>query len=60
MYAESNGKRHMHTISGENVDWKTIRLEHVVVKGGKVEIGFVAHGNANAFCLIDDVGFTRD
>ena len=60
MYAESYGKRSMHTIAGENADWKTIRLEHVVLKGGKVEIGFVAHGNAKAFCLIDDVGFIKD
>lgn len=59
MYAESNGKRHMHTIAGENADWKTIRLEHVLVKGGKVEIGFLAYGNAQAFCLVDDVSFIR-
>mgnify|MGYP001253642176 CR=1 FL=1 len=60
MYAESNGKRRMHNISGENADWKTIRLEQVVVKGGKVEIGFFANGTAQAFCLLDDVAFTRE
>jgi len=55
MYANSNGKVLNYTIKDENASWKTINLERIPVKGGKVEIGFTAEGAANAFCDVDDV-----
>lgn len=54
MYANCNNRIFKYKIEGEN-NWKTIRLERIPVKGGKVEIGFLAEGKANAFCYVDDV-----
>lgn len=59
MYALSNGKKLSHLIKEENVDWKTIKLENIIVKAGKIEIGFLADGKANSSCLVDDVSLTR-
>jgi Glycosyl hydrolases family 43 len=55
MYAVSNGKTRMYSFSRLNDSWKTITIAPVPLKGGKVEIGFIAHGMANAFCYVDDV-----
>jgi hypothetical protein len=55
MYALSAGKRVQTKVKGENPEWLTIQVKNIKVKGGKVEIGFLAQGNANAFCFIDDV-----
>jgi len=59
MYAKSHGKVYRHDITQENASWTTIRLERVQVKKGMIEIGFTAEGNANAFCLVDDVSLVR-
>jgi hypothetical protein len=59
MFAESNEKKHSYSIKKENAVWKTITIKKVIVKGGKAAIGFVAEGNANAFCYIDDVTFVK-
>ncbi|WP_240670962.1 family 43 glycosylhydrolase [Lacibacter luteus] len=59
MYAQSNEKVRFYSIKEENANWKTITIERVLVKGGKVEIGFVAEGAANAFCYVDDVMLVR-
>lgn len=59
MYAVSNGKMLTHRITAENADWKTIELENILVRDGKVEIGFVAHGEANAACYVDDVSLVK-
>ena len=55
MYAVSNGKKYRHAIKEENASWKRIEIKRVKVKGGKVEIGFLAEGEANAFCYVDNV-----
>jgi hypothetical protein len=60
MYAESSGKRMKTNIKGAHPEWETIKLKRVYVKDGKVEIGFKAHGKANAYCHIDDVSFIRE
>ena len=59
MYAESKGKVSREIIKPENTEWATIELKHVAVKGGKVEIGFLANGTANAFCYVDDVTLVK-
>lgn len=59
MYASSNGKIGLYSIKEENTAWKTIAIERVMVVGGKVEIGFVAEGMANAFCYVDDVTLVK-
>jgi hypothetical protein len=59
MYAVSNGKTLMYPVKEENASWKTIRIEGIAVKNGKVEIGFLGEGAANAFCYVDDVSLVR-
>lgn len=59
MYAESAGKQISSEITGHNKEWTTIEIENIEVKNGKVEIGFFAHGSAEASCQIDDVSFVR-
>ncbi|MRX77786.1 family 43 glycosylhydrolase [Pedobacter petrophilus] len=58
MYALSGNKQAKYPITGENKEWKTISTK-ITVKGGKVEIGFIASGEANAFCLVDDVSLVK-
>jgi hypothetical protein len=60
MYATCNNKTNVYTISGEQSDWTTIRIDHIVVKGGQVEIGFIADGKAHAFCVVDDVMLVKE
>ncbi|HEX7906014.1 MAG TPA: family 43 glycosylhydrolase [Chitinophagaceae bacterium] len=59
MYAVSNGKTRFYSIKKENESWKTITIERVPVKRGKLEIGFLAEGMANAFCYVDDVSLVK-
>ena len=59
MYALSNNKDRMYSIIEENASWKTISIERIAVKGGKVEIGFRAAGVANAFCYVDDISLVK-
>jgi len=55
MYAISNGKSFIYPVKDENASWKTIRIERILIKSGKVEIGFMVEGVANSFCYVDDV-----
>ncbi|TKB95724.1 family 43 glycosylhydrolase [Pedobacter cryophilus] len=59
MYASSNGKMFNYAIKEENTIWQTINLKNIVVKDGKVEVGFLAEGTANAFCHVDDVSLVK-
>jgi hypothetical protein len=59
MYATSNGKTLNYSIKDENTSWQTITIPKVPVKAGKVEIGFIAEGAANAFCYVDDVALVK-
>lgn len=59
MYAESQGKMLKYTINNDTPLWQTISITNIPVKAGKVEIGFVAEGEANAFCHVDDVVLVR-
>ena len=59
MYASSKGKSFKHSIKEENAEWKTIKIDNIVVGNGKIEIGFFAEGAANSFCYLDDVIFVK-
>ncbi|MEQ1796472.1 MAG: family 43 glycosylhydrolase [Lacibacter sp.] len=59
MFAVSDGKIRFYSIKEENKSWNTISIERVPVKGGKVEIGFLAEGTANSFCYADDVTLVK-
>jgi hypothetical protein len=58
MYAETNGKRFTQNIK-EGTAWTAISIDKIAVKGGKIEIGFVAEGAANAYCYVDDIALVR-
>ena len=47
-------------IKKENLTWTFIEIKHIIVKGGKIEIGFMAEGEANAFCHVDDVSVMKN
>lgn len=55
MYATSDRKTYNYSIESEQKAWITIEIKSLPIKDGKVEIGFMADGNANAYCYIDDV-----
>lgn len=57
MYAESGGKRYSVQVKGQNANWTTIEIKGIKAKNGKVEIGFIADGQAEASCQVDDVSF---
>ena len=59
MYAESNGKLNRVRVVNENTSWKLVEIKKIMVRNGKVEIGFVAEGAANHFCYVDDVSLVR-
>ena len=59
MYAQSDKKRSTYSVTNENASWLMIKIERLQVKNGKVEIGFVAEGAANAFCYVDDVSLVK-
>lgn len=60
MYATSAGKTLNYAITKEATTWQIITLPNIAIKTGKVEIGFKADGNANAFCYVDDVVLTKN
>ena len=59
MYATSNDKTLKYAVTEENPSWITIRIEDIKIENGKVEIGFLADGTANAFCYVDDVSLVK-
>lgn len=60
MYAESSGNIVKKSISKSNDGWTAIEIEKIPVRNGHVEIGFVAEGNAGAFCYVDDVSLVKN
>ncbi|WP_432711671.1 family 43 glycosylhydrolase [Pedobacter sp.] len=60
MYAKSAGKNFVLSFKNPHPTWQFIRLEKIRIKNGKVEIGFLAEGIANAFCHVDDVVLLAD
>jgi len=60
MYAQSNAKIMTLDFNEEHAIWTTIRLEHVAVRNGALEIGFIAEAAALAFCYIDDVTLVKN
>jgi hypothetical protein len=59
IYVFSGSRMFTHIINEENANWKTITINNIIIKKGKVEVGFIANGNASAFCFIDDVSLLR-
>jgi hypothetical protein len=60
MYAVANGKTFRYRIEKENPEWRTIKLENIMIRDGKAEIGFMADGVANSFCYVDDVSLVKE
>lgn len=59
MYALSKDKKFNYRIKEENASWHTISISNIAVHAGKLEIGFLAEGKANAFCFVDDVSLVK-
>ncbi|MFD0990120.1 family 43 glycosylhydrolase [Mariniflexile jejuense] len=60
MYAESVNKQTFLPIIEPNAQWTAIEINDIHVLNGKVEIGFMAEGIANASCQIDDVCLVKN
>jgi len=60
MYAVSGDKTFKFSIQGETPSWKTISIKNILVKSGKVEIGFLASGVEKSFCQVDDVSLVKN
>lgn len=60
MYGAVNGKIFSYSIKDENAIWKTIKIEHMMIRNDKVEVGFMAEGAANSFCYVDDVSLIKE
>lgn len=59
MYAKTGDKRFDVSVKEENETWTTISIEKIKVKNNAIEIGFLADGKANAYCLVDDVSLVK-
>jgi len=59
MYAVANGKTFTSPIEKENSEWRTITIENITFKNGKIEIGFLATGAAGSFCNVDDISLVK-
>ncbi len=59
MFVKIKGKINKYNFLQENKEWTAIVINGIKVKNGKVEIGFTAKGNANSFCIIDDVSLIK-
>jgi hypothetical protein len=59
MYAASGNRTSVYPVKEENTSWKTISIDRIMVRGGKIEIGFLAEGIANTFCYVDDVTLVK-
>ncbi|MDO3695559.1 family 43 glycosylhydrolase [Wenyingzhuangia sp. chi5] len=58
MYAKSGKKNYKFSIK-KQTDWSTISIKDIKVTDNKIEIGFIADGKANAYCLVDDVSLVK-
>lgn len=59
MYVIADGKRFEYNIKKENASWKERTINQIPIRKGKVEIGFLAEGKANASCQVDEVSLER-
>ena len=59
MCAESDGRTYTSNIENSFISWTTIEIPDILVKGGKVEIGFRADGKAGSRCIVDDVSLIK-
>jgi len=59
MYATSGNRRFSYSVKQANSEWKEIIIQNVRLSNGKIEIGFIADGKANATCLVDDISLVK-
>ena len=58
VFAESGGKRVEQALPGPGEAWQEVTLP-VKVDGRKVRYGFEAVGDADAWCVVDDISLIR-
>ncbi len=59
MYAKSAGVTFKLNVKEANATWTTIAINNIKIKGGNVEIGFLAEGASGANCQVDDVSLVK-
>lgn len=57
MYAKSSGVVFSADMNHADNKWYDVTIDSVIVKDGRVELGFKAAGAANSWCHVDDVKF---
>ncbi|MCH5685359.1 hypothetical protein LWM68_14550 [Niabella sp. W65] len=60
MYAHSGSSSPALNYVTAAESWKKISIGKVKIRGGKVEVGFIGEGQANAFCCVDDVTLIKE
>ena len=55
MFAKSKDANYEVNVNEEHQNWITISIKNIQVKNNEIEIGFLADGKADSFCLVDDV-----
>lgn len=59
MYALSNNETFRTDITYSDSQWRSVVIKDIIIKEGKVEVGFMADGAANAWCRIDDITLVK-
>lgn len=59
IYAQNSGAKKTVKVKDANASWTTIEMKNIKIKGGKVEIGFLAEGASGAQCQVDDVSLVK-
>lgn len=60
MYATANNTTSKTDISYTDSQWHDIEIKDIVINGGNVEVGFMADGDALAWCRIDDIKLIKN
>jgi hypothetical protein len=60
MYAQTGDSNPALNYITADEGWKKIEIKNIKVTRGKVEVGFVGEGQANAFCCVDDVTLIKE
>jgi len=60
MYAQTGDSNPALNYITADEGWKKIEIKNIKVTRGKVEVGFVGEGQANAFCCVDDITLIKE
>ena len=55
MFAQSNDSTFNVDLPYSDSQWHSVEIKNILIKNGKVDVGFIADGAARVWCRIDDV-----